>query len=153
MIGPLQHSLRRLLFVAALLPSFCQAAAAIAGDRPPVLKLPTGASQDGHVKITWDLGGEDTAVELQQAESKRFEGARLVYRGTDRATFISGLENGTYYYRIRRIGGTWSSAATLKVKHHSLQLAFTLFSLGAVVFALTVFVVVKGTLNTPSEKA
>jgi hypothetical protein len=114
----------------------------------PVLKLVDGSvSADGHVKIEWKRLKQGSRVELQQSESENFNGAKTIYSGPDNATFVSGLDNGTYYYRIREAGGEWSAPAMLTVKHHSLRLALVLFSLGALVFGLTVFIVVKGALH------
>lgn len=140
------------LFIVVAFLALCHPAEAGSDLRAPVLRLAGGSmSEDGHVKVEWDLQRAGANVEVQQALDKSFKGAKVVYRGPDKATFISGLQDGTYYYRIRRVDGVWSDPVMLTVKHHSLRLAFTLFSLGAVVFALTVLVVIKGALHTASD--
>lgn len=75
----------------------------------------------------------------------------MIYRGPDRASFISGLEDGTYVYRVRAADGEWSDPLTIIVKHQSIRLAKLLFGIGAVVFLLTVAVVVHGTWQTKHE--
>ena len=86
-----------------------------------------------------------------------FSDPLVIYRGPDLATFLSGLPDGTFHYRIRAIGpeetapGRWSSPVTLEVKHHSLRLAFLLFGLGAVVFLLTVGIVIQGNRRTTTR--
>lgn len=98
----------------------------------------------GYHQLEWEAT-PDVATEVQQATLSDFENAKTLYKGMDRASYISGLENGTYFFRVREEGGEWSPTLTLTVQHQSLQLAFTLFGLGALVFLLTVWVVVKGT--------
>jgi hypothetical protein len=71
-----------------------------------------------------------------------------MYHGPDRASFISGLNNGTYYYRVKSEDSDWSKTLVVEVKHHSLRLAMILFAVGGVVFLLTVAVVVEGTFRT-----
>ena len=105
-------------------------------------------SEDGHIKIEWNMDQAGADVELQQAEDKLFDNPHVIYRGPDNATFVSGLEDGTYYFRVRKLEGPWSEVITVNVKHHSLQVAFILFGLGAIVFAMTVFVVVRGAVNS-----
>lgn len=152
MILTLQRPVLWYVFIVTVFLFFSLTTHAGFGQAVPVLKLVNGTvTRDGHMKIEWKLREKGVKVELQQAENENFAAAKTIYRGPDQATFISGLENGTYYYRIRRAGGAWSDPVALTVQHHSLQLAFVLFSLGAIVFALTVFIVVKGALQTPTD--
>jgi hypothetical protein len=104
-------------------------------------------TSNGYVKLEWE-NGDNASYELQQATSADFADSRTIYKGPDKASFISGLEDGNYYFRVRSAEGPWSLPVQLIVKHQSLQLAFTLFGIGAVVFLLTVFVVIKGVRNS-----
>lgn len=107
--------------------------------------------QDGHIRLEWN-GEEDATFELQRAPTEDFTHPQTLYRGPDKASFISGLENGTYYFRIRELNADWSDTLTLIVAHQSLKLAFTLFGIGGVVFILTVVVVVHGAMQTRKEE-
>jgi len=117
-------------------------------------------TNSGSIKISWKLP-ESIAAEnnytyvLQQSLSPDFDSVKIRYSGPDLATYISGLKNGTYNYRIRSVrdGKTspWSEVIVVTVEHHSLQLAFILFGLGAIVFIATVFVVVKGVRGQSSD--
>jgi hypothetical protein len=110
----------------------------------PELVLEGGNTSDaGHVRLTWELVA-NREVEVQQSTRADFSDAFTVYRGYEGATFLSGFDNGTYYFRARAEGGGWSEPVSLTVSHHSLRLAFFLFGVGAIVFLLTVLVVVKG---------
>ncbi|UXX78622.1 fibronectin type III domain-containing protein [Reichenbachiella carrageenanivorans] len=104
-------------------------------------------SNSGYIQLDW------TAVEgsqyiLQRSMQPDFTNSHTIYQGPDHASFVSGLDNGTYYYRVGDDEGHWSDTLTLKVEHQSMPLALTLFGLGFVVFAFTVFVVIKGVYTT-----
>jgi len=101
-------------------------------------------SEDGYIKLSWNDEQEDGMYEIQQASDPDFQSPETIYQGPDLATFISGLRNGTYYYRVREGEGQWSKQIVLEVKHHSLQLAFFLFGMGATVFLLTAWVIIRG---------
>lgn len=114
---------------------------------------PENFTESGYIKLSWEWppGHEDASThefELQQAQDDRFSSNTPIYQGQDFATFLSGLRNGDYYYRVRVKQGSdwsdWSKPVRVEVRHHSLSLAFTLFGLGALVFLLTVGIIVQG---------
>ena len=110
-------------------------------------------SNDGRIKLIWRSAGKETMYELQSARDPDFEEYKVIYSGPDRASFVSGLKNGTYYYRVKPVDGVWSKVLTVEVKHHSLRLAMALFVVGGIVFVLTVGVVVIGTIRTKQATA
>ena len=121
-----------------------------------VFKLPKENSTDfGYLRLTWEFQPEDAddyQVEVQQSTNKDFSKKKIIYKGGDRATFVSGLANGEYYFRIRTYNdamgyGHWSDPVKLDVQHHSLELAFTLFGIGVVVFLATTALIIHGSLN------
>ena len=108
-------------------------------------------SSSGYVKLDWSSPNTgDILYELESSSSPDFQTSQSIYEGPDLASFISGLANGTYYYRIRAIDtsdnttSAWSDPVQLTVKHHSIHLAFTLAGIGTFVFLLTAFVVIRG---------
>lgn len=124
----------------------------------------TEQTESGYIKLSWKLGGQQTGgdpivFELQQAAHQDFNQTTLVYKGPDYATFQSGLSDGDYFYRVRtaRTDGTplsdWSTPVLLRVKHHSLQLAFLLFGIGATVFLITVGIVLQGAFRFANQRA
>lgn len=117
-----------------------------AGQETTLSSNKGGVSQDGHIRLQWEHSGFSGGgiFEVQQAGSDSFRNAALIYSGADLATFVSGLENGTYYFRARAQGGNWSNVVELKVKHHSLGLTFILLGLGGMVFLLTAGIVLHG---------
>lgn len=114
----------------------------------------------GQIKLIWQiadslLAAEIHNFELQQSRDASFDNIRVLYKGSDLASFISGLPNGDYYFRVRTLTGSmpgqWSETLHLKVIHQSLGLAFTLFGLGAVVFISTVILILYGNKKTKEE--
>ena len=115
------------------------------------------STQDGHVKLVWRVPqAEDGPLwqyEVQVDSSADFAAPTQLYQGPDLATFISGLPNGEYFYRIRIVGpevdapGPWDRAY-VRVEHHSLNLALTIAGIGSVVFLLTVIVVLRGAMTS-----
>jgi hypothetical protein len=136
---------------------------ALAAARPaPAVQLEADSltTQDGHVKLVWDVAARQEekqwAFEVQVDSTAAFEAPTLLYQGPDKATFISGLPDGTYFYRIRVVGpeidapGPWEQAV-VTVDHHSLNLALTIAGIGSVVFVLTVIVVLRGAASMNTE--
>lgn len=125
--------------LAAPAPSPAEALEPPAFEEP--LKRETTA---GTVLLVW---GDDTPTgalyELQESDAADLGEPRIRYRGPATRTFLSGLLDGSYHYRVRarsRDGAPWSAWSqplVLEVRHHPLPLTFALFGLGAVVFALT----------------
>lgn len=122
-------------------------------ESPQFENPPENFTESGYIKLSWDwTPGEENAsdyeFELQQAQDDQFSDTTPIYQGQDFATFLSGLNNGSYHYRVRvKAGGTssaWSAPVFVQVKHHSLTLAFSLFGLGALIFLLTVGIIVQG---------
>jgi len=114
----------------------------------------------GQIKLIWQIADSLLAAdlhyfELQQSREASFADNRVLYKGSDLASFISGLPDGDYYFRVRTLTestpGQWSDTLHLKVNHQSLELAFTLFGLGAVVFISTVILILYGNKKTKEE--
>lgn len=119
----------------------------------PEFSMPNENFTDsGYMSIKWEGTGDYVgAYQLEQGTDPNFQEAKIIYEGPDRASFVSGLPDGKYYFRVRAIEGNkisrWSPVVVLVVKHHSLAMAFGLATVGIVVFLLTVAVVVKGIYN------
>lgn len=128
----------------------------------PRFKKPLHKRSDaGQVKLIWMLPDSISKTEifnfeLQQARDSLFRTAKTIYSGSDLASFISGLPDGSYYYRIRaqeqdKPMSEWSNPVVLDVQHQSLQLAFTLFGIGMVVFLATCAVIFFGIRQVKKE--
>lgn len=141
--------------VAASLLFFIGTEVAAQLPAPVFENKPTELSESGYIKLSWNLNGAKAPAnnfnfELQRSVHQDFEQPISIYRGPDYATFISGLPDGNYYYRVRAIvkddtqTSDWSAPVLVQVKHHSLALALLLCGIGAAVFLITVGIVVQG---------
>lgn len=107
-----------------------------------------------YLTLKWEIAEDEAAEEpvyshLQVATSPAFSDPSDQYRGPDRATFVSGLAEGEYYFRVRAVAeegatGEWSEPVQVTVQYDSLAQAFLLFGIGAVVSIATVVLVVTG---------
>ena len=130
---------------------------------PPAFDLPeTNYTKSGQLKVMWLVEGEPSRdseyrFELQQSMDADFANSVTLYTGPDYATFLSGMRDGTYYYRVRLVDGSgrplskWSPTINMVVQHHSLFLAYVLLAVGGLVFLLTVAIVVHGSLFAEDE--
>lgn len=133
--------------------SLLSAAGAIALDVKP------SRSTDGVYQLSWQAKGK---VVLEEARDPGFTDPRVVYRGRDQATTLTGRRDGVYYYRLAPVPPATSGRATsqgqglaadgegasipvqVRVAHHSLVRALGVFAVGLAVFAATVRLVLAG---------
>ena len=107
-------------------------------------------SRDGYAQLSWDLPlGDDPLEEihwvyhLQEGREPVFDETDVQYMGPQHSSFVSGLEDGAYYYRVRarhpdeEEWGEWSAIVRVDVQHHSRRLALALMSVGGLVFLAT----------------
>ena len=149
------------IFLIALI-SFSQSVWASNLPIPIFTNNPIEQTESGHVKLSWKVPNSSSSAapwvfELQKSNDPNFSSAVQLYRGPDLATFLSGLPNGNYFYRVRtsirgEAHSDWSPTILVKVKHHSLSLALWLFGIGATVFLLTVGIVVQGAVSTSKNQ-
>ncbi len=106
----------------------------------------------GYHLVKWQLGESpetgNAVFVLQQSGDPTFKNHKSLYEGPDLASFVSGLPDGNYFYRVgvkqdERVT-SWSENLHLEVKHHSRNLAMLLFFLGTIIFLSTVAVIVVG---------
>lgn len=114
-----------------------------AGAEPVEIRADTQVATAGYYQLTWNADG---AVIVQEAGSPEFLSPRVVYRGADNARVMSGKSDGDWYYRARSAGSEsdFGNAVKVTVQHHPVGRAFAFFSLGAVVFLVTLGVIIKG---------
>jgi hypothetical protein len=114
-----------------------------AGAEPVELRSDSPVASAGFFQLTWEAEGE---VVVQEAATPDFLSPRVAYRGSDNARVMSGKPDGDWYYRARTAGSESDYGQVLKVtvQHHPVGRAFAFFSLGAVVFLVTLGVIVNG---------
>ncbi len=108
----------------------------------PVFVSPPTYDRAGFFGLEWE-GAEQ--VELEQATAPEHQDARILYRGSDTRTTISGLADGEYRFRIREAGAhQWNDEAVVVVEHHGLGRAFGFFALGAGLFLVLILAIANG---------
>ena len=104
----------------------------------------------GYYRLTWENGPDASAFQLQESRSAEFTQAKVIYQGGDLASVISGRSNGEYHYRIRQVDeegspvSAWSESLQVTVEHHPLGRAFVFFTIGLVVFVITLVAIMRG---------
>jgi hypothetical protein len=147
-----RESIRVLIcaFGAALLFTFRLPAGA--QSLSPELSVDNAVATAGYYRLSWRPVSDHIAglqYELQEARDGAFRQAVTLYRGPDRATVLSGRDDGLRYYRIRTLrdnleAGAWSTALAVETRHHPLGRALSFLFLGAVVFLSTLILVLRG---------
>ena len=108
----------------------------------PSFDAPPTRDSAGFFHLDWS--GADR-FELEQATGPDHADARIIYRGSDTSTTISGLSDNSYRFRIRTEGTeNWSDQAVVVVEHHALSRAFLFFGLGAAVFIVLLLAIARG---------
>jgi hypothetical protein len=134
---------------------FLPSLSASAGSGTPLLSLSSDSAvaSAGFYRLEWHwqdtppgAGGD---FELQESTRADFGDATPLYRGPDLATVISGRGDGTRYYRVRATRDNnrhtlWSNAVEVATAHHPLSRAVAFFAAGALVFVLTLTLIVHG---------
>ncbi|MFO8153907.1 MAG: hypothetical protein R6U34_11730 [Thioalkalivibrio sp.] len=139
MMIPVRLRCRSLLWSLLVLVGLTLSAQGIAD---PAFDSPPETDSAGFFKLNWD-GAE--RFELEQASGPEYEDARIIYRGSDTRTTISGLPNGEYRFRIREEGAEeWADQAVVVVEHHPLGRAFLFFALGAALFVVLILAIARG---------
>lgn len=104
----------------------------------------------GYYQLRWHPDKPGSQFLLYESSSKDFITSRLVYRGTDLATVISGRADDVYFYRVSSVNDNPATSNTVKVtvRHHPLSLAIQFFMVGAMVFLATLILIITGYRNT-----
>ncbi|MGD8812014.1 MAG: hypothetical protein PVH16_04700 [Thioalkalispiraceae bacterium] len=103
--------------------------------------------------MSWTTGTKQD-YQLQESASEDFQSYKTIYQGPDQASVISGKPDGVYYYRIVGMDSQPPvSSNTLKVSvaHHPLVNAFVFFTAGAMVFVAILFLIIKGSRQSPAS--
>lgn len=108
--------------------------------------LTENPSANGAVTLAWDNAGRP--VKVEQSASSDFSKTVTIYQGTDRGSVVSGLREGTYFFRIREESGEWSPPLSVQVEFVSRRTMFTLLSLGGIVVVATIGAIFAGSFST-----
>ncbi|MGD8741975.1 MAG: hypothetical protein PVH46_01000 [Granulosicoccaceae bacterium] len=110
------------------------------------LESSTSMATAGYFQLRWQAQQAISEYVLQESTNKDFTTAKIIYRGSDTATVISGKPDNIYFYRVSDRYNPANTSNTLKitVAHHPLRDAFAFFTVGAVVFIATLLLILRG---------
>ena len=123
----------------------------VAGEIPPPPRWDHDdrmSSAEGYVQLRWvvEVEDDDAAFVYQLQEGRRpvFRDTDTRYDGPQHSSFVSGMQDGTNYFRVRarpiddpEAWSEWSTTLEVEVKHHDRRFALGLMGLGAIVFLAT----------------
>lgn len=150
--------MRRLALAATIALALAPGAASDPGE-PPVPRFAAGRSlttSEGHATLEWSVpsggGGEELSFELQQARTPDFSDPGVRHRGPEDSFFVSGLESGRTWFRVRALAdgstaGDWSAPLVVEVDYPHRGQVIGLLVAGCVVFLVTVGTIVTGWLR------
>jgi len=124
----------------ALAAALLAAPAALAQPSARFLTENDPDNPEGHITIKWTADGGAAAHQLQYDTDADFSDPLVWHEGADTESFISGLEDGEHYFRVRsreadeEAWGPWSATLTVEVDRQSLTLAWSLFGVGSAMF-------------------
>jgi hypothetical protein len=129
--------------------------AARAADGPPPTSFDGPAvvsTTEGHTTLAWSPrpdGAVHGSFQLEASDDPSFDDGKLRYEGPDRASFVSGLPEGTTWFRVRAVGddgtaGPWSDAVRVDVAYPERGQVVRFLVLGSIVFLATVTAVIVG---------
>lgn len=141
---------------AAWLSAFAQA-----GNPTPQFLAPTveeGKSavvwEGGHGAMQWAADVEAAVVfAVEVAGHPSFARPHTVYLGTDRGTYVSGLEEGFHYFRVGVVGEDdhvehWSQPLAVSVEYPPAGRVKVILAAGSIVLILTVAAIAVGYRRT-----
>lgn len=108
-------------------------------------------SDNGALTLAWQKD-EASAVEVQRAGDAAFTKPQTVYRGTDAGTVVSGLAEGSHWFRIRLDGASaWSSPLQVEVEFFPRQHLFLLLGTGGIVVIATLTAIIAGHFKSAQD--
>lgn len=99
------------------------------------------SSDTGQMLVEWEAAGP---VALEIAQREDFADARVAYEGANHAYFLSGLQGGDYYLRLKTPGAVVSDPVRLTVAHQSLERAIWLTIIGAIITLGVIVTILRG---------
>lgn len=115
-------------------------------------ELEAAISDNGTVTLSWKKP-DTLEIELQQSTTKDFAEISTRYRGTDSASVLTGLPEGTHYFRIADASTSeWSAPLAMKVEFFPRWKLWLILSIGAGVVLATIGAIVAGHFSTKSEE-
>lgn len=116
----------------------------------------TVTRDDGQITLSWESSHDSQVVELQQGSTDRFSDPVLRYVGADHGSVITGLPEGSHFFRIRaldadRQAGPWSKPFEVKVAYMERSQVIRLLIIGGLIVVSTVVAILAGHFRKGEE--
>lgn len=114
--------------------------------------LAASVSDNGTITLAWEKP-DTLKIELQHSATEDFSEATTRYLGTDPASVITGLPEGTHYFRIADAStSAWSPPLAMKVEFFPRWKLWLILSIGAGVVLATIGTIIAGHLISRDEE-
>ncbi len=107
-------------------------------------------ANEGHLLIQWTAAkGSLNQFELQQSPTESFAEARVLYRGPDTSSFVTGLPAGSTFFRVRGLNtdgdpGSWSPPLKVVVRFPAMGKVIVLILAGGVMLLVLAWTILRG---------
>ncbi len=108
------------------------------------LSSSTSLSNEGYFVLDWPASPTARSLALQQSEDREFTNPLTRALDAVDAATITGLQDGTYFFRLTENDSVVSNTVSVTVQHHSLGRAGGFFLLGLVLFTVLVISILSG---------
>lgn len=108
------------------------------------LSASTSISNEGYFVLDWQTDSPVEGLTLEQANNQSFDNPLERDLAGASAATITGLDNGTYYFRLTDTNSPLSNTVSVTVEHHSLVRAGGFFLLGLALFSILIVTILKG---------
>jgi len=114
-------------------------------------EITSKVSDNGALTLAWQKD-EARSVEIQRAGDAAFTEPQMVYRGTDAGTVVSGLAEGSHWFRIRLDGtSAWSTPLQVEVEFFPRKYLFLLLGTGGIVVIATLVTIIAGHFKSAQD--
>lgn len=108
------------------------------------LSASTTISNEGYFVLDWQTDSPVEDLTLEQASDQNFSNPLQRSLAGASAATITGLADGTYFFRLTDSNSPLSNTVNVTVAHHSLGRAGSFFLLGLVLFSILIVTILKG---------
>lgn len=120
----------------------------------PTLSSDTARSTEGYFVLNWAGPSNDPQSSLlEQSNSPDFNQNNSRKVPASGAITLTGLADGTYFFRLQSAEGVYSNTVKVQVNHHPLQRAQMIFFLGLTLFLTLCLSIYLGHQSSARETA
>ncbi|MEM9446111.1 MAG: hypothetical protein AAGA18_12260 [Verrucomicrobiota bacterium] len=106
-------------------------------------------TDQGHLVLEWPEASSTSEFIIEQSSNPDFSNAIVIYEGAANRTFISGLKEGSTYFRIKQqiARNQWSKPLTVQVNYPIRSKVTLLLTIGTIGLVATILAIIQGHLK------